>query len=75
MNALNDLKEEVDSRIEDKLWNLNRCPCCNGKADICPRLKGIVIICSRNGCREVEGKTMEDAIYLWNQPRFNQGPA
>jgi hypothetical protein len=69
----NDLKDEMASRDEEKEWNLNPCPCCGSDGDVCRRPEGIVIICSRWGCREVEGKTMEDAAFLWNQPRFSQG--
>ncbi len=65
-----ELKEEVASRHETGAWDLRVCPCCKAKARIEEHGDFMRIMCSQWLCRVVEGKTMENAVAMWNEKSF-----
>jgi hypothetical protein len=64
-----DLLDEVQSRKESVAWNLLPCPHCGAKAGLFHWQDQFGIICGRWGCKEVIGKTLQDAAYVWNTSR------
>lgn len=52
--------------------DLRACPCCGAPAEVHNRGDTVMIGCSRNTCKIVEGKTMKDAVELWNEKRFTE---
>lgn len=54
------------------------CPCCGSEAyEVVspePMLnRGThMVSCAKHGCKVVIGKSHEDAVNLWNEPRFSQ---
>lgn len=68
-----ELSEEIAARKETENWELaglRDCPCCKAKARVEVRDYCVRIMCSQWLCRVVEGKTFNDALYVWNQSRF-----
>ena len=52
--------------------DLNPCPFCGSKAFVSMPIffgKAVIITCSKNACRFVEGKTLDDAKKIWNEPK------
>lgn len=53
-------------------WDLNPCPCCKARPRVSFHGNIVTIICSQWGCRHIEAKSFDDAMFMWNQKRFNQ---
>ena len=51
---------------------LRPCPCCGAKAEVLNTGDEVSIVCSHDLCKMVDGKTMADAVKLWNEPRFSE---
>lgn len=51
---------------------LSKCPICHGEGTPAPYSDTgqFMIACRKNGCKSVIGRTYEDAVKLWNEPRF-----
>jgi hypothetical protein len=68
-----DLLEEIQSRKEAAEFSLSKCPCCQSEARA---FFGIghkpTIICSKHGCKVVDGATWADAAEIWNETRFSE---
>lgn len=50
--------------------NLRPCPCCGTAPTVINDGDSVRIICPKDGCHDVDGRTMEDAVKLWNEPTF-----
>lgn len=62
--------------MTDLEHDLRVCPCCGAKASVSLFDESVanrgkcMIICSRNGCKQVIAEDVEEAAKIWNEPRF-----
>ena len=66
-----ELAEDVKAKEETAQWDLKPCPFCGAAAKVHRHelQKGVLILCSASGCREVTGANMLEAAKLWDEPR------
>lgn len=58
----------TDEFVTDQVQSrLHSCPICFARPRVLVHATSVEIVCHVRRCRDVMGRTMEDAIALWNE--------